>query len=75
MLMVTAFDEMERFGLVDMYYRERKTVKQEILSGKSQALSFSLSVRLLFVTTCGSRFKNNPLILEQAVNLSNVSRL
>jgi hypothetical protein len=40
MLMVTAFDGMERFGLVDMYCRGRKTVKQKVLSGKSQAPPF-----------------------------------
>jgi hypothetical protein len=38
MLMVTAFDGIERFGLDNMYYRGRKTVKQKVLSGKSQAL-------------------------------------
>jgi len=69
MLMVTAFDGMERFGLVNMYYRVRKTVKQKVLSGKSQAPSFLLSVGLLLVTTCGFSFKNSPVILEQAINL------
>jgi hypothetical protein len=72
MLMVTAFDGMERFGLVDMYYRGRKTVKQKVLSGKYQTLSFSLSVGLLFVTTCDCSFKNSPLIVEQAVNLESL---
>ena len=71
--MVTAFDGIERFGLVDMYYRGRKTVNQKVLSRKSQALSFSLSVGLLFVTTCDCSFKNSPLILEQAVNLESLS--
>jgi hypothetical protein len=47
MLMVTAFDGMGRFGLVDMYYRGRKTVKQKVLSGRHQAPSFSVSVGLL----------------------------
>jgi hypothetical protein len=67
MLMVTAFDGMERFGLLDIYFRGRKTVKQKVLSGKSQAPSFSRSVGLLFVTTSGCSFKNSSLILEQAV--------
>jgi len=69
MRMVTALDGLERFGLVHMYYRGRMTVKQKVLSGKSQALSFSLPVGFLFVTTCDCSFKNSPLILERAVNL------
>jgi len=69
MLMVTAFDGVERFGLVVMYYRGRKTMKQKVLSGKSQTPSFLLSVGLLLVTTCVCIFKNSPVILEQAVTL------